>query len=141
MNKKILNLLYRSFDTELTSDESAQLNQALARSEELRAEKERIEEMRLLVHTSGEKAFHPFFTEKVMSRIREQKQGRGREDAFFDALVGLFRPVVIGAAILFFGLISYNIIKSGEISLESAFAEPQVTLEQAIDLALSLKLE
>ena len=141
MNKKILKLLYRSFDTELTPEESTKLEQALAQSEELRAEKVRIDEIRSLVQTSGEKTFHSFFTDKVMLRIRERKQELSREDAFFDALVGLFRPVVIGAAILFLGLISYNIIKSGEISLESAFAEPQVTLEQVIDPALSLKLE
>ncbi|MBD3288174.1 hypothetical protein GF337_05165 [candidate division KSB1 bacterium] len=137
---KIERLLYRSFDAELSSEEQAILDQALTQSAELRVEKERLEKMRSQVQASGEKAFHPFFAEKVMSRLRDSKQSV-QEDAFFNALVSLFRPIVIGSAILFLGLISYNIIRSGEISLASAFAEPQVTLEQVIDPALSLKLE
>lgn len=141
MNRKIFELLYRSFDADLSSTEQQQLHQALAQSAELREEKERIENMRSLVHAAGEKTFHPFFADKVMSRIRGKKRGLIREDAFFNALVGLFRPVVIGSAILLLGLISYNIIKSGDFSIESAFAEPQVTLEQVIDPAISLKLE
>ena len=138
MKGKVLELLYHSFDEKLTTEDQATLDRALSQFEELRTEKERLEKMRSLVQSSGEEGFHPFFAEKVVSRIRARKH---EGDIFFNALVGLFRPVIIGAAILFFGLISYNIIKSGEFSLESAFGEPQVTLEQVIDPVLSLKLE
>ena len=42
MNKKVIDLLYRSFDGTLTPGEKKELNEALAKSQELREEKERI---------------------------------------------------------------------------------------------------
>lgn len=70
-----------------------------------------------------------------MRRIREAKSA---QETFWDSLVYVFRPVAIAAAI---NLISFNLIKSGDISLASAFAESEITLEQALDPTLSLVVE
>lgn len=137
MNSKILELLYRSFDRELNPNEQHQLEQALAGSKELREEKERIANMRTMISDSSEEKFHPFFAEKVMRRIREEQT----QENFLDSLVHVFRPVAIAATVVLIALMSYNVLKSNEVSVASAFAQPEITLEQALDPTLSLALE
>jgi hypothetical protein len=138
MNRKILDLLYRSFDDSLTRVEQQRLDQALSDSKELRAEKSRITQMRMVISDSRQQSFHPFFAKKVLRRIREQ--GRAAE-SFFDSLIDVFRPVAIAATILFIVLLSYNLFKSDKITLASAFAEPEIKLEHSLDPALALVME
>ena len=138
MNRKILDLLYRSFDDSLTQVEQQRLDQALSDSKELREEQIRITQMRSMISDSSHKSFHPFFAEKVLRRIQEQ--GRVAE-SFFDSLIDVFRPVAIAATILFIVLLSYNLFKSDKISLSSAFAEPEIRLEHALDPTLTLVME
>jgi len=138
MNKKILDLLYRSFDDELTREEQQRLDKALSNSKELREEKIRIDQMRTVISDSCQESFHPFFAEKVMRQIREAER---TQESFFDSLIYVFRPVAIAATILFIVLMSYNLVKSDNISLASAFAVPEITLEHALDPTLSLVME
>ena len=138
MNSKILELLFHSLDGELTREEQQKLDQALAKSKELREEKERITQMRKVISNSRSQGFHPFFAEKVMRGIREAKNA---QETFWDSLVYVFRPVAFAATILLITLISFNLIKSGNISVASAFAESEITLEQALDPTLSLVME
>ncbi|MDZ7265364.1 MAG: hypothetical protein ONB16_12320 [candidate division KSB1 bacterium] len=138
MNKKIIELLYRSFDEELAPAEQQRLEQALAASTELRAEKHRIAQLRGMISESGQQSFRPFFAEKVLRRIREQDRPAER---FFDTLVAVFRPVAIAAAFLFLVLLTYNLFQSDDKTLASAFAEPEIKLEQALDPTLALVME
>ena len=141
MDKKQRDLLYRSFDDALTPKEDAQLEQALAESKSLRKEKERITALRNAVSSKAARSFEPYFADRVMQRIvQTTKKERGRE-TYFDALFSVFRPVVVGAIILIIVLLSYNIIRSDRVSLAGAFAEPQVTLEEAYDPSLMLSME
>jgi hypothetical protein len=43
--------------------------------------------------------------------------------------------------VLVIGLVSYNMIRKDRISLAAAFAEPEVTLEEAYDPTLILEME
>ena len=138
MNKKILKLLYRSFDEMLTQSEQLQLDNALAHSQELRDERNRIARMRSTISHSSAPSFQPFFAEKVMRRIRAVDS---KQERFFDSLIEVFRPVAIAATILFIALLSYNLFKSDKVTLASAFAEPEFTLEQSLDPTLTLVME
>ena len=73
-----------------------------------------------------------------MRRIRIQDRAI---ENFFDSIVEMFRPVAIAAAILFIMLLSYNLVKSDKISVASAFAEPEIKLEQSLDPTLALVME
>lgn len=139
MNKKILELLYRSFDERLNPGEQKILDQALSDSAELRAEKNRIAQMRAMITDSSPDGFHPFFAEKVLRQIRSQ--ARPAVESFFESFIELFRPVAIAAAILFIVLLSYNLFKSENKSLASAFAEPEIRLEQALDPTVAWVME
>jgi predicted transcriptional regulator len=54
-------------------------------------------------------------------------------ELFFESLYSLFRPVVIAVTILLFVLISYNLSKSDQITLNQALAQPEVSLEQLLN--------
>lgn len=130
MNKKIIELLYRSFDEELAPNERQRLDDALAKSAALREEKERMTAMRAMISDSSKKSFHPFFAEKVMRRLR---QAESDPETFLDSLISVFRPVAFAAIIILIMLISYNLNKTENYSLAGALGEHQVTLEEVID--------
>ena len=138
MKKKILELLYRSFENSLSSEEKKILQDELEGSEELQTEKRQITAMRATISAGAQKSFKPFFPQRIIQRIREQERNR---ETFVESLFYIFKPVAIAATILFFALISYNLITSDHVSLANAFAEPEVTLEQVFDPTLHLTME
>ena len=138
MNKKILELLYRSFDDVLKPEEQKQLEKALVESVKLQEEKVRIAQLRTTISDSAAKSFKPFFAEKVIRKIKEQE---GVQETFFESLMYVFRPVAIAAVVLLITLVSYNLVKSDNISLASAFAEPEIGLEQVLEPTLPLAME
>lgn len=135
MDQKVLELLYRSFDAQLTPAEQQQLDEALARSQPLREEKEKIAAMRQAVAGSAVQSFEPFFAERVMQRI----QGRGKSMAaageeFMSSLVWSFRRIALAGVIALLLLLAGNIIQKGDISLNSVLAMPQLTIEDTVVL-------
>lgn len=60
MNKKLLNLLYRSFDVDLKPKEQKQLAEALEKSKELQKEKEYIIAQRRTLSENTPPPFSPF---------------------------------------------------------------------------------
>lgn len=141
MNKKDLELLYRSFDDSLTPEEQKQLREALGGSKALRKEKKRIASLRKAVSDHAAESFEPFFAERVMQRIKHSRQAEKSPDLFFESLFAVFRPIAVGAVVLLIILLSYNIIKSDRLSLASAFAEPEVSLEEAFDPTFVFSME
>jgi len=141
MSKKLLTLLYRSFDEELTAAERLQLERALANSQELRAEKERIIQLRSDIANTRATAFRPFFVQRVMHRIQAEQKPADVPVTFFESLLCIFRPVAIAAAILILVMMSYNLLSSDRVSLANAFGKPALALEQMLDPTLSLTME
>ena len=136
MDENMLQLIYRSFDSELSAEEQEQLDKALALSAELRAEQAKISAIRNKVLQSKEPAFRPFFADRVMARIRSANNAAGKE-LFFESLISVFKPLAIAAAILIIIITSYNMNRAGQVSLEAAMALPEVALEEAFDPTLS----
>lgn len=139
MNKQMLALLYRSFDEPLTQEQLKELDDALSSSSELKQEKERIAKMRVLLSESAQKSFKPFFAEKVVQRVN--KLAKSGQEIFFESLFKLFRPVAIAAAVVIITIVSYNLFKSGELSINSALGQPELTFEDVIDPAFVLTME
>ena len=139
MKDKLLELLYRSFDDELTVQEADELAEALNRSEELRAERERIAEMRRALGSVNED-FGPFFAERVMNRLEARPAENGLENLFQSLLLS-FRRVALAGAIVAVGLLSYNLISTGDLSLNGAFAATETTLEDVLQSPLATTLE
>lgn len=130
MDKKNHELLLKSFDAALTSEEQARLNAALSASETLRLEQERIWRMRDAVGRGAARSFRPFFAERVIQRI--QTTARENTESFSDSLMALFRPVLIAAAVLIAVMLSYNAVRH-DGALMAGVLEQDVTLEEAFD--------
>ncbi|MCJ7509069.1 MAG: hypothetical protein MUO85_10155 [candidate division Zixibacteria bacterium] len=141
MNKKILKLLYRSFDSQLTKQEQRQLDEALANSQTLREERERILSLRNDISSLAAGSFKPFFAERVMRRINRLDNMEQNLYPFFESLWYLFRRVVIAGAAVAIILVSHNLWVSHDITLASAFGASQVTVEELLKTPFDLILE
>ena len=137
MGEKMLQLLYRSFDVQLSTEEQEQLDSALKKSADLRKEKERITQMRNNIADKKSASFKPFFADRVMQRIRE-KTIQAQTDIFYDSLFTFFKPVMIAVIILIITITFYNMGSTNQFSLAGALAIPQVTIEDAYDPSLTL---
>ena len=141
VDNELLELLYRSVDDELSPGEMERLEKALGSSKELRDEKDRLRAIREAVSSGAARSFEPFFAERVMQGVRELKTPEGGQDLFFQSLFSVFRPLAATAAIFVIALLSLNLITNDSLSVASAFAMPDVTVEEAFDPTLTLALE
>jgi len=140
MDEKIKELLYRSFDETLSPEDDKSLEQALANSIELMLEKENITRLRDQISESQTKHFKPFFADRVLNQIQTSTANQN-EETLFDSLFILFRPVAIAATALIIIVAGYNIVSTGQFSLEGAMGMPQVTLDDVYDTSLAVVME
>lgn len=136
MDKKILRLLYRSFDDKLNESETQQLKEALRQSEELRREKERILAQRHAISESQKPSFEPFFAERVMNRVESLSEKTNGLEAFYETLLVIFRRfALVGAAVLII-LLLVNLRTGDALSADEIFITSDVTIEEIADLPL-----
>ncbi len=126
-----LDLLYRSFDHELSGKEQKILQDALAASSELAAEKARIEAVRNMVAQAPGQKFKPFFSARVMRGIAEM-ENRGED--FLANLVASFRLIFVAGAAAVVMLVAANAFSGKSLSLDSLLGLPQASLEETWEL-------
>lgn len=141
MDKKIRDLLYRSFDADLTKEEKQALADSLARSAELREEKRQIENMRKKLSGGGETSFALFFADRVMQQIYREQKPHNELERWVESLVSVFRPVAVAAVLVILLLVGYNMFTTKQISLEGALAVSNVTVTEAFDPTINLTVE
>ncbi len=136
MDKKILELLFRSFDQELNEKEQRTLREALDRFEELRMERDRILDQRRAIAESPKPSFKPHFAERVMSRIESLGERKNGFEAFYETLLMMFRRLaLVGAAVLII-LLLVNLRTGDALSTEEIFYASDVAIEEIIDFPL-----
>jgi hypothetical protein len=136
MNKKILKLLYRSFDDDLSKREQRQLEKGLENSTELRKEKERIAAERQAISTGAAQSFKPGFVGRVMRRIQAMAEEKNTLEAFYGILKAVFRRLAVAAAVIMIVLITINLIIGESLSAERAFYTSELTFEEVLQLPL-----
>lgn len=136
MNKKILKLLYRSFDDDLDAKEQKQLAEALENSEELRKEKEQIEAQRQAISNSAAQSFKPFFAERMMSRIQALGEKENILETFYETLKAAFWRFAATGAVIMIALISINLVIGESLSMDEAFYVSELTFEEILQLPL-----
>jgi hypothetical protein len=143
MNTKLIELLYRSFDGELTPNENKILSSALNASLELREERERILEIRKTISSVKKPSFQPLFADRVIEKIFALVNKPKRIESIFDTLFTAFRPLAIASILIILIFVSINMFNSKEVSIESAFAvsNAEATVEEAFEPTLALTLE
>jgi anti-sigma factor RsiW len=136
MDRKILKLLYRSFDDELTEKERARLEKAVKESDDLRKEKDRILAQREALAESAAPSFRSLFPERVMRRIESLDQKKNGFESFYETLLVVFRRfAIVGAAILLLLLI-YNLQSGDILSSDEIYYASDLTFEEILDLPL-----
>ena len=136
MDKKNLELLYRSLDDNLETKEQQQLEKVLEKSQDLRKEKEMITAQRKAISDSATRSFKPFFAERVIRRIEETQEKGANVESFYETLQAAFRKfAVLGAAVMIV-LILLNFITGDSLSAEEIFYASDLTLESLYDLPL-----
>jgi len=141
MKKRVLQLLYRSFDAELMLEEKQELEAALKMSPQLREERERVIALRESVSAGAAQSFGPFFAERVMRAITSAAEKRNGVETFFASLQLAFRRVALVGAVAILLLLAYNFAKSGYVSVEAAFGMPQETLTEVLESPFNATLE
>ncbi len=129
-NKKILKLLYRSFDDRLKEKDQQKLAQALEDSPGLRQEKEKIQTQRKIIANTAAQSFKPFFIERVMEQVNAlggKTNGLGLE-MFYESLVSVFRRFAAAGAVISVLLFFYNLGVGEILSLEEALTMSDITL-------------
>jgi hypothetical protein len=135
MKKKILKLLYRSFDEDLSEKEKKSLDDALTESKELRREKDRAAAQRKAISEDAPASFKPFFAERVVNRIHSLDSEKAI-DKFYESLRIFFRRFVIVGAALLIALILYNVQRGDILSSDEILYAADAAIEEIIDLPL-----
>jgi anti-sigma factor RsiW len=141
MKDKILGLLYRSFDGQLTAEERRVLGEALAESEELRHEKSQIEAMRRMVASGRKDSFGPFFSSRVMRRVRELKGASTGVWTLQDWLARVFPRVAVAGAAVAIGLVVFNFLQARSVSAAAVFGISDAPIEEMLDLPVESIVE
>jgi anti-sigma factor RsiW len=141
MDERILELLYKSLDGELTPEEMSDLEAALAISSELRKEREDLLAVRGLVKAGAAESFGPFFARRVMRAIRSARDEEVSGARFFASLEYAFRRVVLVAAAIAVFLLIYNLNQGGSMSLAAAFGTPEASIEEILAAPVEETLE
>jgi hypothetical protein len=135
MDEMIRELLYRSFDDDLSPEEKHRLDEALEKSAELRTEQEKLSRMRKEISGSAEKSFEPLFVDRLMNRIQVENQKKSYSiDDFLDSLAWSFKRIALAASIAVIILLAVNIFQEKNISLDSLLAMPQITVQETWEL-------
>lgn len=125
-HNEVLDLLIRSFDSELSADEAARLANALHTSEELQEEKARLLAMRERMKDWKAPA-DPQFSTSVLAKITQQA-----EDNFSGVIIRIF-PRVAAACFLVLG-VALGVIYAteGSLVMETIIGVNEVVLEDAV---------
>lgn len=136
MDKKILKLLYRSFDDEPNEREQEQLEHALKESVELQKEKERILVQRQALSESTPPTFEPLFAERVMNRIESLGKKKSGIESFYESLWVMFRRFAIVGTALLLILLIYNLQSGDILSTDEILFASDFTFEEILNLPL-----
>ena len=126
-------LLTLALGGELGETEKARFEHLLSSDERFRAEWDQMRQVRDLVSEAGAERFDPFFSTRVMARLRGERSEAG---SFADGLMRAFRPLVpvTLAAAVFLAVLNWrdrDLMSEGSSFLEVTFAVPPVSVETA----------
>jgi hypothetical protein len=135
-HKKVLKLLYRSFDTDLSKKKKQQLDEALEQSKDLREERKLILSRRQAVADSAVRTFRPYFADRVMSQVAAMGDKKDTQESFYDALIFGFKRLAVVGALVMIGLIFFNVIKGHVIPIDEAFFASDLVIEEILNLPI-----
>ncbi len=134
--KKVLKLLYRSFDTELSKKKILRLEKALNELKDLRVEKGLIQSRRQAVVDSAKRAFRPYFADRVMAHVAAIGDKKEPQESFYDALMFGFKRLALVGALVMIILLFFNVFQGRIIPVNEVFFASDFTLEEILNLPI-----
>ena len=128
MHQRIIRLLYRSFDDQLTDIEERQLQEALLESRDLRDAKVRLQRLRGDISAIQVPPGRPFLAERVLHRVHVATAMSNLHERFWESLFYMFRRVAVATAVGVIILIGFYIANEGIV-----FANNEVVIEDIIE--------
>lgn len=136
MRKKILKLLYRSFDAPLGRKARERLERSLAADPELRRTREDLLALRRDAAAARTGAFRPGFAERTLARARSEGLIGGAAPGLFPMFAGLARRFAVVGLIMVIAAVSYLLISGELIPRDSVYYVSSLSLDRILDLPL-----
>jgi len=134
MGRRLLKLLFRSLDSELSSPDRARLEAGLRESEELRRTRTEILAVRRAAADSAAGKFGPGFADRVLAAARAGGRPEPVEPVF-EALLTVFKPVAVAAAALFVLLVIYSVSRGELIPKGEVYYASDITMNRVLELS------
>jgi len=136
--KKIIELLIKSFDSELNNRDKIDLSDALEHSKELQMEQCEYEIIRNRLFEIKTPSFSPVFEQNVIRKIRQLNDEGNIADQLFYWLVYGFRRLGLSAAVAAVILMVFNLGQAEQFSIAAAFGVSDMILEKIVIKVLFL---
>jgi len=140
MDKKEKNLLFKYLDGELSKEEEFEFNKLVESSKSFKTEKQEYEQMRKFISSNAEKSLKPMFETRVLNELNSKTKNYQKNN-FSELLAVSFRKILLPALIIIIFLLSFNLISSGEVSVNSALGIQNVSIEEAFNSTIDLAME
>ncbi len=134
--KKNLKLLYRSFDSNLSKKKNLRLEKALDESKALRDEKELVLSRRQAVTDNAERAFRPYFADRVMAQIAAIGDKKEPQESFYNALMYGFKRLAVVGALVVIVLLFFNVFQGHIIPVDEVFFASDLVFEEILNLPI-----
>lgn len=134
VDRKKVELLYRSFDSELTEKQRRRLEAALADSAELRGEKDRILDLRKAIAESSGRSFRPGFADRTLARAQSARPTPGAADLLFESFKGVFRRIAVVSVLLLVALAAYSLTHRDLVPREAVYYASDVAFGRILQL-------
>jgi len=133
-DRKKLELLCRSFDSELTDKQKRRLEAALADSEELRRERDRILDLRKAIAANSSRGFRPGFADRTLARAQSVRPTPGAADLLFESFKVVFRRIALVSVLLLITLAAYSLTHRDLLPREAVYYASDVAFGRILQL-------
>jgi hypothetical protein len=134
VHRKILKLLYRSLDAELTEKQTRRLEAELAGSEEFRRERDRILALRKAIAESPGRTFRPGFANRTLARVRSDRPTTSAADLFFENFKSVFQRIAVVSAVLLLALAAYSLTHRDLVPKDAVYYASDVAFGRILQL-------
>ena len=125
---KLKELLYRSFDEELSNEDQLFLDQALTENRELREEKVSIEKMHADLH-SLEFSFEAGFSNRLMDQINEKGISVSRNLPI--EFINVFKRIALVGAAAIIALLFTIYLNDGALNIDTIYGLAEYSTDEA----------
>jgi|TARA_B110000263_G_scaffold238362_1_gene239502 hypothetical protein len=129
--KNIKELLFRSYSTELTSEEGAELKSHINKSDQIKKEKDQLDMIVNTITNMVSNQFSREFEDQILNKINSKSWWT---ESLYNELFSVFKPVAFASSIAIIGLVYYQVYMGDILTINSLIGIPEYTIENILAL-------